>query len=205
MKEDKKVNVYIDGFNFYFGLKSKRWKKYYWLDIVQFFESLMKQGQVLENVYYFTASQKSKSKKERQDLLFQANKQNPKFKLVYGKFLFKKMKLDGKIHRIPEEKQTDVNIATYMIGSVVKKQCDISILVSGDSDLMPPIKLIRELEPEHKIFVHFPPNRFSNDLKKHSDAIINLERYERSFKKNILPSKITISSGYTIQRPDSWY
>ena len=33
--EKQRVIVYVDGFNFYYGLKSSaRWKKYYWLDIV---------------------------------------------------------------------------------------------------------------------------------------------------------------------------
>ena len=36
------IIVYIDGFNFYYGLKSTtRWRKYYWLDIVKLFESFM--------------------------------------------------------------------------------------------------------------------------------------------------------------------
>ena len=35
MEQKQRVIVYIDGFNFYFGLKSNaKWKKYYWLDIV---------------------------------------------------------------------------------------------------------------------------------------------------------------------------
>ena len=41
-EEKQRVIVYIDGFNFYYGLKSTtRWRKYYWLDIVKLFESFM--------------------------------------------------------------------------------------------------------------------------------------------------------------------
>ena len=29
----ERVNAYIDGFNLYFGLKSKGWRRYYWLDL----------------------------------------------------------------------------------------------------------------------------------------------------------------------------
>ena len=36
----QKVIVYVDGFNFYYGLKGDpKWKRYYWLDIVKFFEN----------------------------------------------------------------------------------------------------------------------------------------------------------------------
>ena len=61
---EKRVNIYVDGFNFYFGLKSKKWKKYYWLDVVSFFEKFMKENQKLENIYYCTAVQKNNGKKE---------------------------------------------------------------------------------------------------------------------------------------------
>lgn len=41
-KEKQKVIVYVDGFNFYYGLKqSLKWKKYYWLDVVKLFETFM--------------------------------------------------------------------------------------------------------------------------------------------------------------------
>ena len=39
MEDKKKVIVYVDGFNFYYGLKSKKWKMCYWLDLVSFFNS----------------------------------------------------------------------------------------------------------------------------------------------------------------------
>lgn len=36
--DKQRVIVYIDGFNFYYGLKKDaRWKKYYWLDIVKLY------------------------------------------------------------------------------------------------------------------------------------------------------------------------
>jgi len=52
MMEKKKVIVYVDGYNFYFGLKNggARWKRIYWLDIVKFFERMMKPDQELVEV-----------------------------------------------------------------------------------------------------------------------------------------------------------
>jgi hypothetical protein len=41
--DKQKVIVYVDGFNFYYGLKrNPRWKRYYWIDFVRLFESFMK-------------------------------------------------------------------------------------------------------------------------------------------------------------------
>ena len=103
-----------------------------------------------------------------------------------------------------EEKQTDVNIAIEMIKNVIRNKNDISILVSADSDLLPSIHLIRELEPNHKIFTYFPPNRYSVDLNLNSDVTIKLSRYEHRFRKSVLPEKVTLSNAYVLKRPDNW-
>ena len=200
----RRVNFYFDGFNFYYGLKSSGWKKYYWLDIVKFCSWFLKPNQELGTVYYFTAAPKDEGKKNRQDLFFSANKLNPKFRLVFGKYISKRIKLGGEKYTTFEEKQTDVNIAVEMIKNVIQNKNDVSILVSADSDLLPPINLIRELEPNHKIFTYFPPNRYSVDLNLNSDLTIKLARYEHRFKKSILPEKITLSNAYVLKRPDNW-
>ncbi|WP_370088619.1 NYN domain-containing protein [Ekhidna sp.] len=200
-----KVNVYIDGFNFYYGLKNKGWKKYYWLDIVSFFECFMNEGQVLNEVFYCTAIPiNNQGKKDRQDLFFSANLLNPKFKLVLGKYVNKKINYKGKILKTFEEKQTDVNIAVEMIRNVIQGNCDTSILVSADSDLVPPIKLIKQLYQKHKIYTHFPPDRHSVDLKNNSDSIIKLGHFEKRFKQSLLPNIVTLKNGHKIKKPRSW-
>jgi hypothetical protein len=42
-----RVIVYVDGFNLYFGLKSKKWQRYYWLNPRLLAENLLKPGQTL--------------------------------------------------------------------------------------------------------------------------------------------------------------
>ncbi|WP_205736237.1 NYN domain-containing protein [Acidiferrobacter sp. SPIII_3] len=54
-----RVTVYIDGFNLYFnlyfGLRSRGLRKYYWLDLVALARALLKPGQTLQGVHYFTS------------------------------------------------------------------------------------------------------------------------------------------------------
>ena len=50
-----RVTVYVDGFNLYFGLRSKGWRKHYWLDLVALAAALLKPGQTLQGVHYFTS------------------------------------------------------------------------------------------------------------------------------------------------------
>ena len=33
MQQMQRVSVYVDGFNLYYGLKSKGWRRYYWLNL----------------------------------------------------------------------------------------------------------------------------------------------------------------------------
>jgi hypothetical protein len=49
-----RVITYVDGFNLYFGLKSKGFKKYYWLDLPARAGALLKPGQELLHTHYFT-------------------------------------------------------------------------------------------------------------------------------------------------------
>ena len=199
-----RVNVYIDGFNFYYGLKSKNWKKFYWLDIVKFYELFMKPNQVLNQVYYCTAIPTGLPEQKRQSLLFQANKINPKFNLVYGKFLEKNILINGEKIKTFEEKQTDVNIAVNLLRNVFNNSCDTSIIVSADSDLVPAIQLAKEINPNHKIFCHFPPERHSVQLGNCSDAIIHLHRYESRFKQCVLEETIEIKPGIILSKPPNW-
>ncbi len=206
MEDRKKVIVYVDGFNFYYGLKSKKWKSLYWLDFVSFFESFLKPYQELVEVNYFSARPTDVGKHDRQDKLFQANKLNPKFKLILGKYLKKDIRCMscGNIIHTFEEKETDVRIATKILSDSYNNRCDISIIVSADSDLVPPIELIREFNPKQKVFVYFPPNRFSSNLRNLSDGTVQLDGAYNIFKSHLLPNKITLPSSYVIECPKEW-
>ncbi len=37
------VGAYIDGFNLYFGMKNRRWKRYYWLNVEKYVRCFLKQ------------------------------------------------------------------------------------------------------------------------------------------------------------------
>ncbi|MFA6923111.1 MAG: NYN domain-containing protein [Bacteroidales bacterium] len=220
MSDKQKIIFYIDGFNFYYGLKSQNWKKYYWIDIVKFCQSFIRPHQELIEVNYFSAIPTgNKGKQERQDLFFSVNKQNPLFKLHLGKYLSKKIhcknfkydehckNCDGFVYTF-EEKETDVRLATQMIRDCVKKRCDISVLISADSDLIPPIEFIRENNTEfsknHKIFVFFPPKRFSYNLHSLADFSLKLETVKKRFELAILPDEVVLKNKYVLKRPDKW-
>ena len=202
----QKVIVYVDGYNFYYGLKEVKWKKYYWLDLVSFFESFMQNGQELVGVKYFSAPTNNQEKRKRQSDFFSANKLNDRFELILGNYLNKNVYCRN-CHtdfEVPEEKKTDVNIATQMIADCIYHDCDISIIVSGDSDLTPPIHFIKQHNPDHKVFVYFPPRRQGLHLKNICDSSLYLEHWKKRFRENLLPETITTKSGYQLKKPSEW-
>lgn len=196
----------MDGFNFYYGLKSKNWQKYYWLDVVKFFQRFIKPHQELIRVNYFSAKSQEPKQAKRQDFFFSANRMNPLFTLHLGRYLQKGILCTNCLTTFQtfEEKETDVRIAVTLIGDVIKDECDISIIVSADSDLTPPINFIREVKPHQKIFVYFPPNRFSSNLQSLSDNTRTLQNFEQYFKESLLPEEVELPSGYKVKRPANW-
>ena len=156
----KRVIFYIDGFNFYYGLKRSKkandqWAKCYWLDMVKLCESFLGENQELVKVIYFTASPLNPEKNSRQSAFLNANKllNGDRFEIVRGKYLEKHIRCPyckGDISR-PEEKKTDVNISIRMIEDCLTNTTDTVALVSADSDLVPPLELIQKLYPNISI------------------------------------------------------
>ena len=216
MSTMERVTFYIDGFNFYFGLKrSKRidpvWHNFYWIDMVKLCDSFLGQGQILEKVIYFTASPLSPQKNSRQSAFLNANKllNGDRFEIVRGKYLDKHIicpYCKGDISR-PEEKKTDVNISIRMIEDCMMDDTDVVALVSADSDLVPPIELIQRRFPGIGIKVYFPPSNFSNDLKDnlihHRSKPVLMFKNQHRFQSAIMPD-IVSKDGKIYRIPDKW-
>ena len=114
MKEKKKVTVYIDGFNFYYGIKraakvNNRWNNAYWINIVKLCEGFLSPDEILKKVIYFTATPLNPNKSARQSALLNANKilNKDRFEIVRGKYLEKQITCPNCNFSIsrPEEKK----------------------------------------------------------------------------------------------------
>ncbi|MDR2414325.1 MAG: NYN domain-containing protein [Odoribacteraceae bacterium] len=202
----QRVIVYVDGFNFYYGLRVGRWKKYYWIDIVKLFEQFTRPDQELVAVKYFSARPTDEGKAKRQDSFFQANRENPKFKLFLGKYQKKGIMCFNckRVIHTYEEKETDVRIATQVVFDACSGNNDIAIVVSADSDMIPAIELA--MEARCKVFVYFPPNQHSSNLATiGNNKPVMLSRYEPKFRRAILPDVIPLKySGFRLSIPDKW-
>lgn len=102
----------------------------------------------------------------------------------------------------PNEKMTDVNIATTMLFDPTHNNFDVAILVSGDSDLTPPLKIIKQYYPQKMLLVAFPPDRHNNTIAAVAKASFLLGRAKLSQAQ--FDDSIILKNGYTLTKPKTW-
>lgn len=203
-----RVLFYIDGFNLYFGMKTKGWNRYLWLDLQTLCGSLCKPDQKLAQVKYFTARVSSTTsdpgKSKRQSAYLDAIEAHGGVLTFYGKYLSKDTtcKNCGAITPKHEEKETDVNIAVAVLGDAFTDQFDTAILISADSDLVPVVRAVRHFTPHKRVVIAFPPARQSYELRQAANGFFHIG--ETDLRHNQPPNAVTTASGYVIHRPVEW-
>ncbi len=212
-----RVIVYIDGFNLYYGLRAKKYKRYYWLNMQKLSKNLLKKDQKLAVTKYFTTrisgavpginnkrSHYLDEKRQRQSSYLEALSTVDDIVMREGHYLNKNIKCHhcGQTWSMPEEKMTDVSIATEMLCDGFNDLFDTAMLISGDSDLTPPVLAIREFFPEKRIVVAFPPKRSSKQLKRVCHANFTIGRLQLS--RSQFPDEVVTSDGHVLKRPLKW-
>ena len=136
-------------------------------------------------IRYFTArigsSEKDHSAHIRQGVYLRALQTIPNMHIHYGQFRQQTIKgrlkeknnpSFGKIVEVskPEEKGSDVNLASYMLLDCFLNKCDIPILISNDSDLSAPLKIIKTVlkKPIGLITPDVDKRNAVRDLKKYA-------------------------------------
>jgi uncharacterized LabA/DUF88 family protein len=149
-----RVAAYVDGFNLYFGLKAKHGRKYLWLDLQALAASLLRPGQALEQVTYFTARVRNDPDGEQRqsNYLDALVYHSPLVTIINGHFQEKHRQCwqCGSAWTVYEEKETDVSIAVALLEDAVQDRYDTALLISADSDLCPAIRAMKRLRPEKR-------------------------------------------------------
>ena len=202
-----RVITYVDGFNLYFGLRQKGWKRYYWLDLVGLSKSFLRGNQQFQHCHYFTARIRNGAGAQdarRQSTYLDALDTLADLTTHYGHYLAKPQRCHacGATWTKYEEKMTDVNIAAQLLADAYEDRFDTAIIVSGDSDLTTPVQLVRQRFPHKRVLIAFPPARRSDQLRRAANAsfVIGQDKLRRS----PMPDTITTPSGHVLRRPDEW-
>jgi uncharacterized LabA/DUF88 family protein len=148
------INVYVDAFNLYYGCL--RGTPYRWLDLGALCARLLPRERI-NRIGYFTAALSVRPDdpraRQRQQIYLRALETVPGLSIHYGYFL-------SHVVRMPlanppsrgsrtvavvktEEKSSDVNLATFLLLDAFKRECDVAVVISNDSDLKLPIEVAR--------------------------------------------------------------
>ena len=204
--KSERVIAYIDGFNLYFGLKAKDWRRYYWLNVSLLCQNLLRPPQYLVLVKYFTSRINSPAdKKKRQSIFLEALRIASGIIPNYGIYQTTPVTCEkcGHVNDVPEEKMTDVQISSEMVSDAYLNKYDTALLITGDRDLVPAIEKIRSEFPKKRILVAFPPMRTNDDLRRAANAYIHVTEIE--LQKSLLPPEIPTLSGYILRCPQAWH
>jgi hypothetical protein len=100
-----------------------------------------------------------------------------------------------------EEKGSDVNIATYMVLDACRQDCDVAGVVTHDSDLREPVRLVRE-ELGRSVGVVNP-----HETAKRSRSLE--ATFFRQLRPNVVrqcqfPDLVKDAHGRPVQKPSGW-
>ncbi len=164
----ERVAVYIDGLNLWHALLSVD-KSLKYVDIYSLIASLVKPSQELKFIKYFSAVQKHHSKNAREYKHYVERLESNELEVIIAHFK-KKTKECPHCHAqwiTQEEKETDVNLSLALFEDAMDDVYDVAIIISGDSDLVPPVKRVRSRFDMKTLIIATPPKRFaySRDLR----------------------------------------
>ena len=198
-----RTSVYIDGFNLYFGMTSAH-RNVKWLNVEELAKRLLKSNQQLAEVKYFTANVSNDPPKEHRQQLYLDALRSTNTKLILGHYKSrrKRCRSCGVHWNQNEEKMTDVNIAVNLITDAMEDKYDTALLISGDSDLVPPINAVHRCFPNKRVVVAFPPNRHNNSVKNAAKGSFIIGRTKLT--QSQFPDQIQKPNGYIIQKPSQW-
>ena len=212
----KRCTIYVDGFNWYFGIFQHRppWK---WLNVQSFFEALRLDEEVIV-VKFFTAlvePQKHVSpKRDRQKRFLKALGTLPKVKIILGKYQERTVTCAARDcprrlkYQVPEEKKTDVNIAVNLLEDAICGLTDSMVIVSGDSDLEPAVEWVCRNHPRIKMTVYIPALEEERQQRRndnyHRMGVTCKPLPLTDIPRHIFPATVRVNENETITRPPEW-
>lgn len=205
--------IYIDGFNLYYGaLKDTPYK---WLNLDALCRHLLPSHRhQIERIKYFSARVIARAddpaQATRQHMYFRALRTIPHLDIILGHFLTNHVRMrlvhppqDGpKTAYVikTEEKGSDVNIATHMLSDGYQGLYDAAVLVTNDSDLLEPVRVVRQ-QLGLTVGIISPHTRPSRTLVQHATFMKTIRA--GVLRASQFANPLTDARG-VFHKPDAW-
>lgn len=191
-----RVSAFIDGFNFYHAIDDLGAHHLKWVDLWALCRQYAPSPDLeLTQVFYFSAFATWRPNAYKRHREYVKALRSVGVTPVMGKFKAKdrQCRKCGQRWVHHEEKETDVNIALYLLSEATKDTYDRALLVSGDSDLGPAIRMVRSQFPDKQLRILAPLGRgYSMDLfnaaggKQHCRQLRDVHVERALFPKEVL-------------------
>lgn len=205
---------YVDGYNVYYGLQSKGWQRFYWLDFRALFAKLLEPGEELVTVKYFTARGRGpRDSNRRQAIYLGALVSHSGVDVISGRFAKRSRRhcsYCGDMLRCSrckhqdrrnQEKMTDVALGVSMVADAYEGLYAKAFLMTGDADLIPAVRhVVERLEKE--VIVTPPPARRSDALNEAASGVAHFP--QGAFGRSQLPEVVMGANGQEYRRPPEW-
>lgn len=206
-----RVCVYIDGFNLYY--RALKGTPYRWLNPMGLAQRLLRPGDVIEGLRYFSARVSSRAGDQdaprNQQIYFSALRTLPNLDIHLGRFLTKTKKRPlvsdpRKFVEIldTEEKGSDVNLAVHLLHDAWRGRFDAALVFSQDTDLIEPIRLVcKELaKPVGLVWLDGrQPNR---DMAAAAGFVRHISQADLTAAQ--FPARLQGPGGKSIEKPQGW-
>ena len=208
-----RTRVYIDGYNLYYACLKRSPHK--WLNIHDLAVRQLPHNQI-DKVRYFTARVSARphdpTQPQRQETYFRALATVPQIELHFGHFLTHEVTMPdaaawcaGRYQSVrvikTEEKGSDVNLATHLMMDAFDNLFEVAVIVSNDSDLAEPMRLIKQRFGKTVGILSHRSTRISGKLRPLADFV-------RSFHSGALVASqfpVQLRDGNGIfSKPPSW-
>lgn len=204
-----KTNIYIDGFNLYYGQLKRT--PYKWLDLAKLCAVLLPQDHI-QSIKFFTAHVSARPHDQqlpvRQQTYFRAFKTIPNLSIILGHFLTHSvsMTLSGSnpVKRVwvdkTEEKGSDVNLATHLLHDAFTGKFDTAVIISNDSDLAEPVRVVKQVL-NLRVGILNPHERHSKTLQQYATFVKRIRQAHLIASQ--FPNPMVDSKG-TFHKPQGW-
>lgn len=201
----KRVVCLIDGFNVYHAIHNNHPAHYKWCNYKALTECFLAPDEKLLRTIYFSALAKwDVGKVARHSLLIKAL-EHVGVEPVLGIFKKKRLRCRKCLRSFTthEEKESDVNLAATLVSLAYEDAFDTVLIMSGDSDFISTINILRAKFPEKRVGVIIPGDpRRAVDIRKHAHFWKTVEREQ--LEKSFFPDMIHTANGRVIMRPPEY-
>ena len=228
------TNVYVDGFNLYYG--AAKHTPYKWVDLATLCLNVLPDINI-HRLRYFTALVKpmpsDPQTRTRQDIYIRALQTIPNLTVHYGHYLQSTVTMRLATTRPGgpryadvlkmEEKGSDVNVATYMLVDAFRGDCSQLVVITNDSDLAEPVRIInKELGIPVGIFNPHTADtaarraRVTGKPLQRARPSVELKRMARFYReitsegrechmaRSQFPNELIDANGHRITKPTAW-